>query len=54
MSQPCVGVPQFGLDQGSFIPVHQDPQGFQGGQQNPPIDVFAKSEKYQLHKSANG
>ena len=35
--QLCVGVPQFGLDQGSFIPAHHDPQGFQGGQQNPPI-----------------
>ena len=46
VSQPCIGVPQFGLDQGNFIPVHQDPQGFQGGQQNPPIDVFAKSEKW--------
>ena len=45
LSQPCMGVPQFGLDQGSFIPMQSYIPG-QQQQQNGNYDVFAKSEKW--------
>ena len=45
VSQPCMGVPQFGLDQGSFIPMQNYIPG-QQQQQNGSYDVFAKSEKW--------
>ena len=45
VSQPCMGVPQFGLDQGSFIPMQNYIPG-QQQQQNGNYDVFAKSEKW--------
>ena len=44
VSQPCRGVPQFGLDQGNFLPMSGWNDG--GGQQHVPTDVFAKSEKW--------
>ena len=46
VSQPCMGVPQFGLDQGSFIPMQNYLPGQQQQQQNGNYDVFAKSEKW--------
>ena len=46
VSQPCMGVPQFGLDQGSFIPMQNYIPGQQQQQQNGNYDVFAKSEKW--------
>ena len=44
VSQPCRGVPQFGLDQGNFLPMSGWNDG--SGQQYVPTDVFAKSEKW--------
>ena len=46
VSQPCMGVPQFGLDQGGFIPMQNYIPGQQQQQQNGNYDVFAKSEKW--------
>ena len=46
VSQPCMGVPQFGLDQGSFIPMQSYIPQQQQHQQNGNYDVFAKSEKW--------
>ena len=46
VSQPCMGVPQFGLDQGGFIPLQNNMSGQQQQQQNGNYDVFAKSEKW--------
>ena len=46
VSQPCMGVPQFGLDQGGFIPLQNYMSGQQQQQQNGNYDVFAKSEKW--------
>ena len=46
VSQPCMGVPQFGLDQGHFISMQNYMSGQQQQQQNGNYDVFAKSEKW--------
>ena len=46
VSQPCMGVPQFGLDQGGFSPLQNYMAGQQQQQQNGNYDVFAKSEKW--------
>ena len=47
VSQPCRGVPQFGLDQGSFLPMSgSNEAGGQQYNQYVPTDVFAKSEKW--------
>ena len=46
VSQPCTGVPHFGLDQGNFIPMQTYPSGQQYTQQQGYSDVFAKSKKW--------
>ena len=42
VSQPCMGVPQFGLDQGSFIPMQNYVPGQLQQQQNGNYDVLRK------------